>query len=347
MGETMSRLGLVLSAIASGGFTRHTHTPYCPAAPLAVAPGAADALRAFDYSRAPIAYRNRILPALESATHVVRFVRFPSAGLCRQRDGLVAGHYYHSKHEGEKPLVIVLPIFGSYTYPTRAMLRTLRRHYGGDCHLLQLLGEEYLLDWFGLAAIRTHEECNAKAREMAECMRVAVIDLRRVLDWAEARPEIDARRIAVIGFSMSAFLAALALGVEPRFRAGVIAFGGAHPADIFASCGGKPGMAKAAVMEKLGLTREAYYALIEAETDCNDPAHFSGLYRPERILYFDARYDSCMPARSRDDLWEAMGRPERYTFDYDHKSAFLAMTPLGRNFLRRKTVAFLDRVLAC
>jgi dienelactone hydrolase len=210
---------------------------------------------------------------------------------------------------------------------------------------MQIMAENYLLDWFGLAAVETYEALLAKADEMAECMRTAVIDLKRCVDWATDRDEVDSDRIGLIGFSMGAFLAALTLGVEPRIRAGAIVLGGARPADIIANCGGKPGMAKIAVMDRLGLSWEEYYRVLEEATCANDPARFAACFDPTRILLFDALYDTCMPARSRAALWEAMGQPERYTMHYGHKSAFLAMTPLGRNFMRRKTLAFLDRVL--
>ncbi|HET7306531.1 MAG TPA: hypothetical protein VFK24_01780 [Gammaproteobacteria bacterium] len=345
MARDRSTLRLALSALTTGGFVKHNHDAYVGSDALASSlPPPAEAA-AFEYARAPIEFKNRILTKFETADHVVRYVRFPSAGITRQPDGLVRARYWHSKSPGRHKLIIVLPIFGSYTYPTEAMVRTLRRHYGGDCHVMQILAENYLLDWFGLAAVETYESLTAKADEMAECMRIAVIDLMRCIDWALDRPEVDGERIGLLGFSMGAFLAALTLGVEPRLRTGIVVLGGAHPADIIASCGGKPGMAKAAVMEKLGLSWEEYYRVLESATCANDPAHFAGRYHAERILLFDALYDTCMPARSRAALWEAMGRPERYTMHYGHKSAFLAMTPLGRNFMRRKTLAFLDRVL--
>ncbi|HET7586574.1 MAG TPA: hypothetical protein VFL45_00680 [Gammaproteobacteria bacterium] len=345
MARDKSTLSLAMSALSTGGFVKHTHTPFNNAAASASPHAPPAESRFFDYTPAPIEYRNRILNKLETGDHIVRYVRFPSAGLTRQPGGLVHAHYWHGKRPGQKPLLIVLPIFGSYTYPTEAMVRTIRRHYGGDCHVLQIVGENYLLDWFGLAEVDSYEALTAKADEMAEHMRIAVIDLKRCVDWALTREEIDAERIALIGFSMGAFLTALTLGVEPRLRAGVVVLGGAHPAGIIASCGGKPGMAKAAVMERLGLSWEEYFRVLENATCSNDPAHFEGCFRPERILLFDALYDTCMPARSRAALWQAMGQPERYTMHYGHKSAFLAMTPLGRNFMRRKTLQFLDRVL--
>lgn len=342
MSRNKSTLGLILSGLATGGFVKHTHDFCEPSDARAPLPAAA---RAFDYPRAEIEFRNRILSELETADHVVRYVRFKSAGLTRQPGGLIKARYYHSKRPGAKRLIVVLPIFGSYTYPQEAMVRSLRRRYRGDCHILMVMGETYLLDWFGLAAVETEEALFAKAREMAEHMRVAVIDVRRCIDWATVRPEVDNERIGLIGFSMSAFLAALALGVEPRFNAGVLIMGGAHPADIIASCGGKPGMARKAVLARLGISWEQYYHVLHECTFANDPAHFAGCYRPERLLLFEARYDTCMPARSRDALWNAMGRPERYSMHYGHKSAFLAMTPLGRNFMRRRTLEFLHRRL--
>lgn len=345
MSRNKSTLSLALSGIAAGGFTRHTHVRYRPGTPPAAQAELPAAAQAFDYPRAPIEFKNRVLPELETRNHAVRYVRFPSAGVCRQPDNLLTARYYQSKRAGRKKLLIVLPIFGSYTYPAEAMVRTLRRRYGGECHILEVTAENYLLDWVGLAKVDSRAALIAKAREMAEYIRMAIVDLRRWIDWAAARAEVDPRRIALIGFSMSAFLVGLALGVERRLAAGVVIMGGARPADIMATCGGKPGMARAAVLSRLGISWRQYYSVLAEAARDNDPVHFAGCYRPERILLFDARYDTCMPERAREDLWKAMGRPERYTMHYGHKSAFLAMTPLGWNFIRRKTADFLERIL--
>jgi hypothetical protein len=56
---------------------------------------------------------------------------------------------------------------------------------------------------------------------------------------------------------------------------------------------------------------------------------------------FDADKDDCMPAESRDGLWEALGRPERYSLKYKHEKSFLAMTPLGFFWMREKVYDFL------
>lgn len=60
--------------------------------------------------------------------------------------------------------------------------------------------------------------------------RQAVLDVRRALDWAQSRVEIDRTRMAVVGVSLGAMVGNLALGVEERLRAGVSVVGGADPA---------------------------------------------------------------------------------------------------------------------
>jgi hypothetical protein len=67
---------------------------------------------------------------------------------------------------------------------------------------------------------------------------------------------------------------------------------------------------------------------------------------PAAVLYIDSGYDKCIPQSSRDDLWRAMGEPERVTLGYDHRNSFLSMTFLGLDVTTRRIVAFLDRQLA-
>jgi Esterase FrsA-like len=47
----------------------------------------------------------------------------------------------------------------------------------------------------------------------------AVLDIRAIMDWMAARPEIDAQRIGVVGQSFGSFFATLSCASEPRYRA--------------------------------------------------------------------------------------------------------------------------------
>ncbi len=76
-----------------------------------------------------------------------------------------------------------------------------------------------------------------------------------------------------------------------------------------------------------------------------DPASYPGRTDPSRVLIIEAGRDTCVPENCRDDLWEALGRPEKITLDYGHKKAFLSFTPLGNNWMRRQIWDFFEAKL--
>jgi dienelactone hydrolase len=49
----------------------------------------------------------------------------------------------------------------------------------------------------------------------------AAVDYRRALDYLETRPEIDAKRIGAVGYSMGGVTLSNLMAVEPRFKAAV------------------------------------------------------------------------------------------------------------------------------
>lgn len=61
----------------------------------------------------------------------------------------------------------------------------------------------------------------------------AVVDARRAVDVLASLPYVDKDRIGLLGFSAGAKTAAVAAGVDPRFKATVIVSGGAPPVESF------------------------------------------------------------------------------------------------------------------
>jgi len=61
----------------------------------------------------------------------------------------------------------------------------------------------------------------------------AVVDTRRAVDVLASLPYVDKDRIGLLGFSAGAKTAAVAAGVDPRFKATVIVSGGAPPVESF------------------------------------------------------------------------------------------------------------------
>jgi predicted esterase len=69
-------------------------------------------------------------------------------------------------------------------------------------------------------------------------LRQTVLDERRALDLLAARPEIDAQRLGVVGFSLGAIASAALLGVDHRIRCGVLASAGQRLAPLLQRFGG-------------------------------------------------------------------------------------------------------------
>src|SRR5262249_25679286 len=64
-------------------------------------------------------------------------------------------------------------------------------------------------------------------------IRQTVLDLRAASAWLESRPEIDGRRIGIMGTSLGSFMASLAGEMEPRFGRVAVLLGGGGVVDAY------------------------------------------------------------------------------------------------------------------
>jgi hypothetical protein len=223
------------------------------------------------------------------------------------------------------------------------MSKFIQTHSGGSAHVLHVHGERYLVNWEELAETNDEDEFLDVFREGIDHQRVTMIDIQRLVDWAEQRPEIDADRVALVGFSFAAAVGGGILTQEPRFKTAVLVMGGAEIHKIIAYCAGQR---LSAVREKaareFGWSAEDLEGLLEPIMRGVDPATYPDRVDPRKILIVDAIRDDCMAESCRETLWESLGRPERLTMKYDHKRAFYSITPLGLNWLRYRIWEFLE-----
>jgi pimeloyl-ACP methyl ester carboxylesterase len=220
---------------------------------------------------------------------------------------------------------------------------SIQRRSNGAVHVLHVQGDTHLADWPGLVAAADEAEFLELWREAVERQRVTIVDTRRLIDWAEQRPEIDADRVALIGCSISAMVAGTIATQEPRLAATVTVMGGSHMQSVVANCDGKRAtrvQAKAA--ESFGWGREELEAQLEPIMSVVDPANYPDRVDPRRVLIIEANRDKCAPEESREDFWLALGKPERISMNYDHAPAFYSMTPLGLSWMRRRIWEFLE-----
>jgi dienelactone hydrolase len=266
--------------------------------------------------------------------HHVSRLRFDSAGQNGQHGNAVEAEYYTSLGDGPRPVVIVLPLWGTSDYPPSAVTKTLLKRGGDELHVVRVLGEEYIFDWAGLAASATEAQFRGRVSDMAARMRTTVVDLRRLIDWLEVQPEVDPERIGIVGFSMSAVVAAQLLGADDRLRSAVLMMGGAHLEQIVATCNGPLEQVRREIMDRFGWTLEHYEAAVGDSFGPVNPIRFPAKTPAQNILMIDAYYDECMPASSRDAFWEALGRPRRLSMLFGHRQSFWSLTPIGFSVMR-------------
>ncbi len=328
------------------GCVSYTSSPAVPAPDAAFDSGELSSHPSAEYEKQEIVFKNHMMDDEESSLYRVRHIRFPSYGENGQEDSLVTGRYYESKRPGKKPLVIIVPIPAGHTYPAEKMTAYLKSHSMGEVNIFNMKIERDVIDWNGLSASVDEAAFMERLEKSAEREWTTVIDIRRTLDWAEARPEIDAQRIGLMGFSHGGIVAAGVAVQEPRLAATVLVMAGAllHQPMVRCPLGRSEGMRSKALSE-FGWTEEELEARIEAEFSYFEPANFPGRVDPSKVLIVEAAKDDCIPESGRQALWETMGRPERIQLNYRHKQAFLSMTPLRLLWLRHRIWEFLQRSL--
>lgn len=341
-----SRGVAIVSALFLAACAFKTHEPYDPgAASLSPKVDLAPVARFTPPSAAPEADFRKLRE--EGPLYDVSLLDLPSVGENGQVENRVTAHYYQSRLPGPKGVVIVLPIWGSFTYPSNKMTEELLDRSDGHLNVIKVLGERRIFDWQAMRdATQDQDAFQDILAAMADRIRTTVIDIRRLVQWAAARPEADPDGIALIGFSYGAVIAGIAVGHEPRLAATVLVFGSAHPHTLLAKCPTDWALALQEDVEaNLGWNKDQFEARAQPFFEEVDAATYPGRADPAKVLMIDAIYDDCMPGYSREALWNALGRPERINVYDSHQNAFFAMTPLGLNWLPEQVYSFLEKRL--
>lgn len=309
-------------------------------------PAPAELVALYDYPAGEVTAELERIPRRGNGSHRVYRFSMPSAGHNGQPGRLVTGRYIQSRNEGRKRLVVVLPVYGSSLYPPHKLTTHLVTHDSdGQTNVLLLRGEQRIFDWPALGELTTEEALWEEVDRSVDHFRTTVVDLRRVLDWAVTQPDVDPERIGIVGFSIGALLAGVTLGVEERYAAGVLVMGGGHLNQAFSLCEGQAGASREKLLRRFGWSPERFADLLKEPLATIDPLRYARAVDPERVLVFEGTRDACFPEQAREDLWEALGRPERVLLFGNHRRAFLAMTTFNRNYATRRIGGFLEEKL--
>ena len=270
----------------------------------------------------------------------------PSVTDNNQPERQVTATYFETTALTPRPLIVVLPIWGSSRYPPRKIVRWLtsdeRDH---PANVLWIHGDERLIDWPAAEAVESEEDLAAVVDGWTEALAGSVVDVRRLIAWSHSRAEVARNQVGIVGFSIGALVGSVVAGTDERVAGGVFVAGGANLHEILAACRGNTKRFRGLVESRLGWSRERLEGWLEPRLRMLNPTEYADKIDPRKVLIIDASRDHCIPASARDDLWNAMGRPERLSLGYGHKMSFLSMTFLGFHFTSHEIVDFLDRTL--
>ncbi|RMH20439.1 MAG: hypothetical protein D6696_08205, partial [Acidobacteria bacterium] len=341
--QRLATAAALLCALLAQGCIHHRHVPYAGPAE----PRSGGAIRPALFLAEPSPARPEVVPIETPSDHLRAYaLSLPSVTDNGQPGMKVTATYYESTSSQPRPLVVVLPIWGSSDFPPKAVVRRLTRpKYGRDAHVLWIHGPNKLFDWPAAYAAASEAELEAEMKRWVEAILGTVVDVRRLVDWALARSPGTRGRVGLVGFSIGAIVGAIAAGSDPRIEVGVFVAGGANLHELVGHCRGRSAELRRIVAERFGWSAGDLERWLEPIFAPVNPARYAGGIDPRRALIIEATKDECIPPSARETLWRAMGRPARIDLPYGHKVSFLAMTALGFRLTSREIMAFLDRQL--
>ena len=255
----------------------------------------------------------------------------------------VPGEYYLPRISGKVPLLILLHGMGDTSLvPPRALARYLAAK-NVACFIPRLVVHSTRTPKLG------DRSYSLSLDEWFDAYRASVIEVRQIVDWAQTRPEINRSKIAVLGISFGAFVAALALGVEKRLSAGILIECGGNSIKINklsrAMRSRYPG--PALDHEKL-LSEYSNYLTDVADNGIEaveppqrafltDPLTYAASIKKRPLLMINALGDELIPRQAALDLWKATGRQKIIWLPGTHVTLWIWYPEIRRritNFLK-------------
>jgi dienelactone hydrolase len=238
------------------------------------------------------------------------YLRFPTALPSKYKENnTVFAEYYRPHGKGPFPAVVVLDILA------------------GDGRVSRTVGT-YLAQC-GVAALYVHlpyygprRPPGSKVRFLSPdldhsltAVRQAVLDIRLAAAWLEARPEIDGKRLGVLGTSLGSFMASLSAEMEPRLGRVALLLGGGGLLDAYYDDPRAAPYRK--LYEAVGGTKERLVKLLAPV----DPLTCAENLKSHKLLMLAGKRDEIVPPRMAEALWKASGMQTIVWYDCTHYGA--------------------------
>jgi dienelactone hydrolase len=233
-----------------------------------------------------------------------------------KENNTVYAEYYRPVGKGPFPAVIVLDITGGDQSLSRMM-----------CTQLASKGVAGL--FVQMAYYGPRRPPGSSLRLMSPnlthtlaAVRQTVLDLRCAAAWLEGRPEVDGKRLGILGTSLGSFMAALTAEMEPKLNRCVVLLGGGGFVDGYWDHPQALPYRKA--YEALGGTKQKVKDILAPL----DPMTCAANLKNRRFLMMAAKNDEIVPPKMAEALWMASGQQKILWFDAGHYTA-LAYLPVA------------------
>lgn len=261
----------------------------------------------------------------ETSKYVVRRVQLKPPGESADSKRRITVDLYQVRGTGKSPVVLVLPMAGG----GYAIERHFANYFAGR----------------GYSAAIVHRDKIPKDQQMIEnldpMIHRMILDHKRVIDWIETQPALDASRVGIFGISMGGIKGAMLAPLENRVRAAIIGLAGGDLPHILAYST-EPGLTKKReeFLKERNLTPES------AETELRkiikrDPLLYAPYVDPKKVLMVIARSDDVVPTAKGLELKERMGNPETIMLPGGHYTAVLSIP-----YIKSQSVEFFEKRFA-
>ncbi|QEL13918.1 alpha/beta hydrolase family protein [Limnoglobus roseus] len=151
-----------------------------------------------------------------------------------------------------------------------------------------------------------------------------VLDCRRATAWLAARPEVNAKKLGIVGTSLGSFVGGVTAAAEPRLTSACLLLGGGDLVDAFYNHPKAAPFRK--VNELFGGSKDALKKLI----DPIDPITYAAQLKRKdfHLLLIAASRDDVVPPAAMKRLWEATGQPKILWLDATHVGAAAYVFPV-------------------
>lgn len=270
-------------------------------------------------------YRLQLKLDPPASTVEIHHLTFPSPVTSpHAENNTVHADYYRPKGPGPFPGVIVLDITGGDQSLSRGISSVLATNKVAALFVQMAYYGPRRPPGSRLRMLSTN------IPQTMDAVTQTVLDCRMAAAWLASRPEIDAKRVGILGTSLGSFIATLTGEMEPRLARVAILLGGGGLVDAYYDHPQAAPYRKA--YELLGGTKQQVKDWLAPV----DPITCAANLRGRSVLMICASRDEIVPPSAGKALWEELGRPKIIWYDATHYGMALfipiALKPVIEHF---------------